>query len=219
MDENPKQKQIDILVVDDDSASQTMLAQVLGSEGWRVRIATSAGQALQELAGGNWSLVVVNVSLISFAGLLFTTLQELVLAPSLESGKRRLGVLFVVPEDAEPASRSMLEAQGLPYVNKPFHLHEFLERVGDLLMETEAISAPIRRVRLEGKKVSRWEGLGGRDLTSGRGSARSSDRNTSMFAGRSDYYSMTEEELAEYERAEATETALKKKKKLNPDRL
>src|SRR5262249_23298550 len=135
--------------------------------------------------------------------------------PAHQEGKTGLGVLFMVPEDAALQAKSMLEGQGLPYVVKPFHLHDFLERVSDLLMETESISAPIRRVRQEFKLTSRFEGLASAPGSAGRRSAPRA-RNTMMFANPSEY-SMTEEEIAEYERAEADESARRKKKKLNSD--
>jgi hypothetical protein len=92
-------------------------------------------------------------------------------------------------------------------VVKPFTFHDLLERVSDLLMETEAIGAPLRKVRQEGQTSGRRSRRGGRDA------GRDGTRNTGMFASRDDYQ-MTEEELTEYERQETEETQKKKKKKL-----
>jgi len=201
---------IDILIVDDDEASQSAMRQVLDSEGWRVCIVPQASQALQELANGNWTLVIANVALTRFSSPLYLTLKELAQAPPLESGKSRLRVLFLVPEQEAPQARPVLEAERLPYVLKPFHLHDFLERVSDLLMENESLMAPIRRVRPERTLL----GQRGREPATGQGAVR----NTGMFENYKDY-GMTEEEINEYERQEADETLRKKKKKLNPDNL
>src|SRR5256885_3924678 len=71
-------------------------------------------------------------------------------------------VLFLVPELAAPEAQPALEHEQLPYSLKPFHLHDFLEKVSDLLLETGAIPQPIRRVhRSEERRVgkecrSRW---------------------------------------------------------------
>jgi DNA-binding response OmpR family regulator len=205
---------IDILIVDDDEASQSAMRQVLDSEGWRVCIVPQASLALQEMATGNWTLVIANVGMTGFSSPLYLTLKELAQAPPLESGKPRLRVLFLVPENVAQQARPVLEAERLPYVLKPFHLHDFLERVSDLLMESESILAPIRRVRQDSRVLGQREFRSGREAGSGQGSVR----NTGMFANYKDY-GMTEEEINEFEKNEAEETVRRKKKKLNPDKL
>jgi DNA-binding response OmpR family regulator len=212
--DKPAEK-IDILVIEDELSSQTALRQILDSDDWRVHISPVASQALQELATGAWTLVIANVAMTTFSGPLYATLRELALAPAQESGKNRLRVLFLVPESVAALARPILEGEHLPYLLKPFHLHDLLERVSDLLMETAAISSPIRRVRQEGLTSGRREArTTGRGVGSGQGPAR----NTSMFANYSDY-GMTEEEINEYERLENEEIQRKKKKKLNPGNL
>jgi hypothetical protein len=75
-------------------------------------------------------------------------------------------------------------------------------------METDALSTPIRRVRhdasaSERKRKERREGH--------ESDRRQNQRDTSMFAKR-DEYVMTEEEIAEYEKAESEEQKRRKKK-------
>ena len=41
----------------------------------------------------------------------------------------------------------MLEREGLPYLQKPYHLHDFLEKVSELLVESGAIAEPMRWYR------------------------------------------------------------------------
>ena len=38
----------------------------------------------------------------------------------------------------------ILEREGLPYTFKPYHLHDFLQKVSELLFESGAIAEPIR---------------------------------------------------------------------------
>jgi DNA-binding response OmpR family regulator len=205
---------VGILIVDDDRSSQTALRELLDSEGWRVGIVPLASQALPELAGGDWSLVIANVSLTGLDGPLFTTLKELAQAAPLEDGHKRARVLFLVPELAGAMAQPVLEREHVPYALKPFHLHDFLEKVSDLLMETAAIAAPIRDVRagfgvhVAPRKLSRAE----RE----RAGTAASGRATNMFATREDYQ-MTEEELIDYERQEEAETQRRKKLKKNPN--
>ena len=204
---------IGILVVENDEANQTALCQLLDSEGWHVRVAPGVSQALGELSSGEWSLVIANVALTGLTSPTYLTLRELALAPAVEDGKVRARVLFVVPESAAVEALPVFERERLPYVLKPFQFHDLLEKVSDLLVEAAALVDPIRRVRHDAglSERKRKEGRAGRE--SGRATFQ---RNTSMFAKR-DEYSMTEEEIAEYERSEQEERE-KKKKKLGENR-
>jgi len=224
---------IGILIIDDDPGSQRALRQVLDAEGWRVRIVATAAHSLPELARGTWNLVIVNASLMDVRGPVFAILRELTLAdsyptdqepedathPESHNGngnngdgndgnvpppRKRLRVLFLIPALAAKNVQPVLERDGLPYLLKPYHLHDFLEKVSELLQEAGALADPIRSMRdsLGGKKRSRI-----RRARDGRRGA--------MFASREDYQ-MTEEEMAEWERQEEEER--KKRQKLQKDR-
>jgi DNA-binding NtrC family response regulator len=200
---------IGILIVEDDQATQSALRQVLDSEGWHVRIVPLLSDALAELSSGEWSLVIVNIAMTGLAGPVYLTLKELALAPAVEEGMIRARVLFLVPEMQAAEASPALEKERLPYVLKPFQFNDFLEKVSDLLMETDALTTPIRRVRhdasaAERKRKERREGHES-DIRSGR-------RDTGMFAKR-DEYVMTEEEITEFENAEKAEEEQKKRKK------
>jgi len=184
---------INILVVDDDSASQRALQHVFDSEGWRVSVVPIAGEAMRELARGRWTLVVVNVVLAELTGPLFSTLRDLARAESSEPASRKLlRVLFLVPRAAARWAQPLLEREGLPYAMQPLHLHDFLGKISDLLLETGAIPQPIRDARLPAAPRERIlkERRTGIDRRRGQ-----------MFASREDYM-MTEEEIAEFERQE-----------------
>jgi hypothetical protein len=84
-------------------------------------------------------------------------------------------------------------------VVRPYHLHDFLEKVSDLLVEVKAIEVALRQVRHE------FGGL--------RKKKKEAGRTNSMFAARDSYSSYTEEELAEYERQEGE---LSKSKRRGP---
>ncbi len=194
---------VNILVLDDDESSQAAIRQMLDSEGWGVHITSRADVVLPALAKGPWTLVIANLALTGIDGPLFATLRELALAPASQDGKGRLRVLFLLPEALAAADQQTLEQDRLPYVLRPFNLHDFLDKVSDLLMESGAIPRPIRRVRAENSFRIR-----SRPLSS---DSRAPERGQSMFARPSDY-TMTEEELAEYERVEKEEQARRKKK-------
>lgn len=198
-------KPVNILVLDQEGASANALRQVLDSEGWRVKFIDQAKLLLSELKTGEWSLVIANVGLLGTTSPGFITLRELANVPVEEGGRVR--GLFLVPELSGSQFVGTLEQARLPYVVRPYHLHDFLEKVSDLLVEVKAIEAPLRQVRYE------FGGL--------RKKKREANRTTSMFASR-DSYSYSEEEIAEYERQESESSRSKRNKPLtnlgNPHR-
>jgi DNA-binding response OmpR family regulator len=197
--------EVGILIVDDDVASQRALKNVLDSEGWRVRIVPLVAHALAELATGTWNLVIANISLADVRGPLFAILKELAEAepaPALPDAEtpKRIRALFLVPVSRAKDLQPILEREGLPYSLKPYHLHDFLEKVSELLVEAGAIAEPIRSIG----------GFGaGKRRRRNPHFSRDSRRGT-MFATREDYQ-MTDEEMADYEREE--EEGRKKREK------
>lgn len=170
---------------------------MLDSEGWRVRVTSDARTLLTELRVGVWSLVIANVALLGVDSPGFLTLREVSTVPAEEGG--RLRCLFLIPEMTGSQFARIIEQARLPYVVRPYHLHDFLEKVSDLLVEVKAIDAPLRQVRYE------FGGL--------RKKKRQAAKTNSMFAAR-DSYSYTEEELAEYERQESELNQNKRRKTL-----
>ena len=122
--------------------------------------------------------------------------------------KKRLRVLFLVPLLAAKHVQPILEQEGLPYSPKPYHLHDFLEKVSELLLEAGAITEPIRSIGSlsAGKKRVRARRV-----------ARDSRRGT-MFASREDYQ-MSEEELVEWEKQEEEDRKKREKEKKDRERL
>lgn len=105
--------------------------------------------------------------------------------------QRRFRVMFLVPMTEAAKAQPILEEEGLPYSLKPYHLHDFLEKVSELLVESGAVEESIRGIGEFSNRKARRRA---------RGTARSARRGT-MFASREDYQ-MTEEEMAEFERQE-----------------
>lgn len=178
--------QVGILVLEDDPQNSGALKQILDSEGWRVRIVLDVPMLHAELKTGEYSLLIANIALIGVKSPTFQVLRELAGVAAEEGG--RLRILFVVPEISGSELVGQLEISHLPYVMRPFHLHDFLEKVSDLLVEIKAIEGPLRMTRYE--------------FGEARKKKKAASRTTSMFASR-DSYSYTEEEIAEYERAES----------------
>jgi DNA-binding response OmpR family regulator len=192
----PALQQVGILVLDDNAPGGSAVKQILDSEGWRVRIVPDTHMLLAELKTGEWSLVIADVALTGVDGPAFVTLREL--ASAADGGRVR--VLFLIPEQASGQYIIQLEAARLPYVLRPYHLHDFLEKVSDLLVEVKAIEGPIRQVRREFGALRKKKKLAA--------------RSNSMFASR-DSFSYTDEELAEYEKQENEASNSRRKPRTN----
>ena len=191
-------QQVGILVLDDTSQGGSAVKQILDSEGWRVRVVSDGKMLLAELKTGEWSLVIANVALTGLDSPAFVTLRELASVPAADGG--RIRVLYLVPEPSSGQYIVQLEAARLPYVLRPYHLHDFLEKVSDLLVEVKAIEGPIRQVRHEFGALRKKKKLAA--------------RSNSMFASR-DTFSYTDEELAEYEKQESEASKSRRKPRIN----
>ncbi len=195
-----------ILILDDDVVSQAALRQVLDSEGWQVHVVTRIDRALGEIARWQARLVIANVAMTGLTGPVFDTLRVLAQADPVEGARTPTRVLYLVPMAAAPEAQPVLERLGLPYILKPYHLHDFLQKVSDLLIESGAITESMVNVQPDLQVAPRpFVRIG----------TRLDARRTTMFAGR-DEYMMTEEEIMEYEKQEEEQ---KKKKVKKPDQF
>lgn len=183
-----KPRQVAILVLEEDADNAAAVRQLLDSEGWRVAIVADPNLLLNELRNGEWALVVANVAVTGTDSAAFTTLRELASVPADEGG--RIRVLYIVPEMADIKYVQMLVNARLPYVVRPFNFHDLIQKVSDLLFEVHAIAVPLRQVGHEFGVVRKKK-------------LQASRTNNSMFASR-ESYSYSEEEVAEYERQEAS---------------
>jgi DNA-binding response OmpR family regulator len=179
-------RQVGLLVLENEPGNASALKQILDSEGWRVRLVVDVPMLHTELKTGEYSLVIANIELVGLESVTFHVLRELASVAAEDGGRMR--VLYVVPELAGLHVVPALESARMPYAVRPFHLHDLLEKVSDLLVEVKAIEGPLRMTRYE--------------FGEARKKKQQANRTTSMFASR-DSYSYTEEELAEYERHEA----------------
>jgi len=188
-------RHVGLLVLESDPTNAMAVKQILDSEGWRVRIVPDLPLLHAELKTAEYSLLIANIAQVGLASTTFHVLRELSSVSHDEGG--RIRVLFVVPEMSGGQFVDELEAARVPYVTRPFHLHDFLEKVSDLLVEVKAIEGPLRMTRYE--------------FGEARKKKKQSGRTTSMFASR-DSYIYTEEELAEYERQESEASKARRNK-------
>lgn len=124
-----------ILLVEDDEALRTGLAELFAREGWRVIQAASAAQARARL-DDSVGAVVLDVGLPDGDGVSLCRLWR-------EQGERR-PILFLTARDEELDVVRALDSGGNDYVTKPFRMQELLSRVRVLL---RASAAPVPAAR------------------------------------------------------------------------
>lgn len=200
---SPVPKEINILVLEDDSESQSAIQVMMDGEDWKVKMLGDANEGMQALAHGTWALVVANLSMADFSSPLFQILKELAQAPPVEDGKSRVRVLFIVSLGDATQSIPVLEKARLPYAMKPYQFNDFMEKVNDLLLQAQFVTKTARERGFAFEK---------RERAASEKKGKKGEAANSMFASRDNYY-YTEEELAEYDK-EQKEDERKKKKKL-----
>lgn len=115
--------QVSILVVDDDALVLRMTQIVLDDLGYRVRLATSAAEALQciEAERGAFDLVVLDQRLPDREGL--SVLRE------AKSRFASLRFMLVTGYATEEVVREMLEAGAVSVLDKPYDIDQFADAV------------------------------------------------------------------------------------------
>lgn len=107
---------MDVLIVDDDASVRELLGYVMEQRGWDVRVATSAEEALLELAARRPELLLLDLMLPGRDGLgLLGLLDRGIGRP------RHVVLVSALPETTVAAIATRL---GLPYVTKPFSLDD-----------------------------------------------------------------------------------------------
>src|SRR5690349_6131370 len=105
-----------VLVVDDEEALRTYLAELLGMAGYQVRTAAGGQQALEMLSGGAFDVVLLDVILPDLSGL------EVLKRYRADGGTAPVIVLSALA-GADDAMRAM-KLGASDYISKPFNREE-----------------------------------------------------------------------------------------------
>ncbi|MBW3657027.1 MAG: response regulator [Actinobacteria bacterium] len=105
---------MDVLVVDDDTEMQRFLRFVMEMQGWGVRVATSAEEALLELATKRPDLLLLDLSLPRRDGIGLLNL--------LDRGLGRPRHVVLVSALPPRTVAAIAARHDLPYLTKPFRL-------------------------------------------------------------------------------------------------
>ena len=116
-----------ILIVDQDPATSSAIASVLGAAGFEALEADGPGNALALAERGRFDLVVLDLMLARGASI------SLCEALRRQEGTKDLPVLFVSAAGDRQAQRIAVDAGGDDFLGKPIHRGELLLRVRSLL--------------------------------------------------------------------------------------
>lgn len=117
-----------ILVVDDDEHTQTLISSFLKSEGYNYKILSDSKNALKEIYKNQYDLVILDISMPEVSGLdILETLRE-------DEMYKKTNVLMLTSSSNR---KDVLNASGLnvsDYIIKPPSKADFLQRVEEALV-------------------------------------------------------------------------------------
>lgn len=124
------EKKIAILVVDDEQDLCDILQFNLETEGWDVRTANSAEEAL-ELDIPRFNLILLDVMMGGMSG--FTMAKKLKASPRTA----RIPIIFLTARDTENDTVTGFELGADDYISKPFSVREVVARIKAVLRRSE----------------------------------------------------------------------------------
>jgi signal transduction histidine kinase/ActR/RegA family two-component response regulator len=116
-----------ILVVEDEPTVANLIADVLRDEGMRVDVLLDSREALQQVEGESYDLVICDLKMPGMDGQRFY--QTLV----QRQNPLREHVLFVTGDMVAPRTQEFLDRHHLPHVAKPFRMEELSGAVHGML--------------------------------------------------------------------------------------
>lgn len=123
-----------LVVLDDDPVTRSMIARYFSNEGFDVQEAASAAECRVLLKRGGIDLIFVDIHLPDANGIMFS--QE------IRAGGSPVGIIFVTQRDSEIDRVVGLESAGDDYVTKPINLRELMARSRSLLRRRKLDSTP-----------------------------------------------------------------------------
>lgn len=123
-------KQARVLVIDDDAGVLDVVQRALGRDHYDLETATSAHQAVNLLARGDYDLVLSDIRMPDFDGKrLFQFLEE-----HLPEYRER--VIFLTGDTANPETMRFLDEAKVPYLLKPLDIQALQELVRQNLLRS-----------------------------------------------------------------------------------
>lgn len=127
-----------ILVVDDTPDSLSLLADMLGRQGYRVRAAINGMMALKTIEKSLPDLILLDINMPDMDG------YEVCEHIKRDERTRHIPVLFISALDGAMDKVRAFASGGVDYVTKPFYMEEVLARVENQIAITQARDALAR---------------------------------------------------------------------------
>ncbi len=112
-----------ILIVDDTPANLRLLALMLNTQGYRIRIAEDGPRALESVRANPPDLMLLDVMMPGMNG------YEVCMQLRGDAATRDIPIIFISALDDTQNKINAFTAGGVDYVTKPFHVEEVLARV------------------------------------------------------------------------------------------
>lgn len=138
--------QIDILAVDDNETSLTLLVDILRHENYQVRSANNAETALELITKQLPDIVLLDVRMPGIDG--FQLCRQL----KNESLTEDIPIIFISGLDDSDNIVQGFDAGGVDFISKPFHAKEIIARVNTHLVIKRmkiALQDKTRRIKLK----------------------------------------------------------------------
>jgi DNA-binding response OmpR family regulator len=122
-----------VLVVDDDRTMVHLLCYILDNDGYQSAAAGSVEEALEQIAGHSFDLLMLDVGLPDGSGIeLCRRVRQISDVP----------IMMITAESGEASVVAALEGGADDYVTKPFHARELLARIGAILRRRHREAPP-----------------------------------------------------------------------------
>jgi len=126
-----KNRQVSILIVDDEADILEILQFNLENEGYRVDLAESAEEALEKITPAH-QLILLDVMMGGMSGFK--------LADKLRKSGNHIPIIFLTAKDTENDMLTGFSIGGDDYISKPFSIKEVIARVKSVLKRSEQLS-------------------------------------------------------------------------------
>lgn len=136
-----------ILVIEDDPGMANLTKTVLVGQGFRVRSATTAEEALDMIRRDLPDLVIMDIQLPGLSGLKLCEILK------SEPRTASLPIMFLTVEKGDLAKVHGLDIGADDYLTKPFSSRELVARVRALLRRVQYAGAPVKQFKMKGLTV------------------------------------------------------------------
>lgn len=140
---------IRILLIEDDEHIAQSIQFFLEGEGFQIKVAAMARQAMELLKSEDFQLVILDVTLPDGNG--FELFEEI-------KARKELPVIFLTALDGEEEIVKGFELGADEYITKPFRPRELLSRIRNVIRHTGILEENRQEIQIEHVKMNLEQG-------------------------------------------------------------